>query len=414
MSAALRRLACRMVAPAAVALVLAAAPTRGLRAAEAPADAVARGAYLTRAGNCVSCHTTDRLLAGGGALATSFGTFYPPNLTPDPDTGLGAWSADDFWNALHDGRSRDGHALYPAFPYPNYTRVTRADSDAMYAYLRSVPPVKRANRPHQLAFPYNLRGLLPAWRLLFFSPGEFRPVAGRSAEWNRGAYLVNGLGHCNACHGARNFLGASRVDDPFAGSLMPLGTWYAPPLAFDRGPALSDADRADLADLMRRGVSSRGAVYGPMAAVVRDSLQYLTDADLRAMVAYLESPTDHPGRRWEPARDPYTAGRRLYAKQCESCHGALGDGAAPVYPALAANARVTSPVALNAIRMVLVGGFPPATATNPRPYGMPPFGHALNDDEVAAVVTYIRQSWGNRAGAVTAAEVSRTRGIPGE
>lgn len=393
------------------------AATDPIRVAESRTDspdAIARGAYLTRAGNCISCHTADATLAGGRALATSFGTFYPPNLTPDPETGLGAWSSEDFWTALHFGKSRDGHALYPAFPYADYTRVTRADSDAIYAYLRSVPPVRRANRTHELAFPYNLRVLLPVWRWLFFSPGEFAPVKGRSAEWNRGAYLVNGLGHCNACHGARNFLGASRVDSVFAGALMPSGTWYAPPLALDRGPALSDADRTALVDLLRRGVSARGAVYGPMAAVVRDSLQYLTGEDLRASVAYLESPAERPGRHWEPSRDAYLSGRTLYANHCDNCHGALGNGVPPVYPSLAGNPRVTSPVALNSIRMVLVGGFPPSTSGNPRPYGMPPFGHALNDDDVAAVVTYIRQSWGNRASAVTGAEVARTRGIPSE
>ena len=172
----------------------------------------ARGAYLARAGNCMGCHTAQggQLYAGGRNLAMPFGTFFTPNITPDPETGIGRWSAQNFWRALHDGKSRDGRPLYPAFPYTEYTKVTRDDSDAIFAYLQTLPPVSQRNLPNRIGFPYSFRPLLYVWRALYFKPGVYQPQAVRSAEWNRGAYLVQGLGHCNACHATRNALGAAR------------------------------------------------------------------------------------------------------------------------------------------------------------------------------------------------------------
>ncbi|HEY1226756.1 MAG TPA: cytochrome c, partial [Ramlibacter sp.] len=187
-----------------------------------------RGAYLVRVGNCMACHT-DRggaAWAGGRAIETPFGTVYATNLTPDPKHGLGQWTAADFWRALHHGRSRDGRLLYPAFPYPNYTEVTREDADAMFAYLRTVPAVPRANTPHRLRWPYSTQAALAVWRTLYFRAGVYEPEGTQSAEWNRGAYLVRGLGHCAACHSARNALGASSDMMDLSGGLIPMQNWY--------------------------------------------------------------------------------------------------------------------------------------------------------------------------------------------
>jgi mono/diheme cytochrome c family protein len=377
---------------------------------------IARGAYLARAGDCIACHTVrgGPAYAGGRALDTPFGRLYGPNLTPDRETGIGAWSADDFWNALHNGIGRDGRLLYPAFPYTNYTRVTRADSDALYAYFRSLAPVRQTNRPHELAFPYNQQAVLAGWRLLYFRPQVFAPEAARGAQWNRGAYLVEGLGHCSACHSERNRLGAS--GDTLSGGLIPTIGWYAPSLAAGSQAGMKDWDKAHIVALLGTGVSPRGTATGPMAEVVARSLQHLSQDDLGAMADYLQSlpPADAPAApQGEPAsRQVLDQGRRIYETRCVDCHGEDGRGKAPAYPPLAGNRAVTLTPAVNAIRIVLNGGFPPGTKGNPRPYGMPPYSHELDDAEVAAVLSYARASWGNAAPGVSAAEVNRYRSVP--
>jgi len=251
---------------------------------EAPLSAQAqRGKYLALAGDCVGCHSIrgGQAYAGGLALPTPFGTLYTPNITPDPETGIGHWTADDFWRAMHEGKSIDGSLLYPAFPYTNYTKVTREDSDAMFAFLQAVQPVREPSRPHELRFPYNQRKLLAAWRALYFNQGVYENDAAQSAQWNRGAYLVEGLGHCNACHAARNILGAV-ADDDYAGGLIPIQDWYAPSLSSREETGLGRWEIADIVNLLKTGVSSRSAVYGPMAAVVHFSLQHMTNEDIAA------------------------------------------------------------------------------------------------------------------------------------
>jgi len=401
-------------------------PTKGspssTQVAQTSAEVVARGEYLARLGDCVACHTErgSEPFAGGLAMPTPFGTLYTPNITADPDNGIGKWSADDFWRALHDGRSRDGLLLYPAFPYPSYTKVTRADSDAIYGYLRSVKPSKKKNRPHDMQFPYNQRTLLLAWRALFFEEGVFVAHANESAEWNRGAYLVQGLGHCDACHTSRNFLGATEKDKELAGGLIPLQDWYAPSLTSNREAGLGQWDQDDVIALLRDGISRRGAVFGPMAQVVHDSLQYMTQADARAMAVYLKS-LSQGGIPAEPlqvrpteeqSRLAYEAGAKLYDTHCKACHQPNGTGIPPPYPPLANNQAISMEFAVNPIRMVLFGGFPPSTRKNPRPYGMPPFAYMLSDQEVANILTYMRQSWGNRGSAISAADVARYRTVP--
>jgi len=394
-------------------------PARSREAWAATPDNIARGAYLARAGDCMACHTARGGLpyAGGRALATPFGTVYAPNITPDARTGIGAWTADDFWHALHNGIAPGGRLLYPAFPYPNMTKTTRADADALYAYLRSLAPARQPNRPHDLRFPYDRQIVLAGWRLLYFKPGVYVPQPARGAAWNRGAYLVEGLGHCAACHSPRNGLGATGAR--LSGGMIPTIGWYAPALDAAGEAGLRDWDQAHIVQLLRTGVAPRGAVFGPMAEVVGQSLQYLSDADAGAMAAYLHALPGDPGPR-QPSAPPsdavMKAGRDLYEHHCADCHGADGRGTRiagqPAYPPLAGNGALTMADPVNAIRIVLNGGFPPATAGNPRPFGMPPYSPQLDDAEVAAVVTYVRNSWGNAAPPVTPPEVNRWRAVP--
>ena len=408
-------------------------PGRDIKAAPVTDKAaqLVRGEYLTRAGDCMACHTTrgGKPYAGGRAIRTPFGDIYAPNITPEAETGIGSWSADDFWRALHNGRSKDGSFLYPAFPYTNYTKVTRADSDAMYAYLQTLEPVHQARKEHALRFPYNQRLLLVGWRALYFRPGVFEPVPGESVEWNRGAYLVQGLGHCAACHTVRDVLGGPRSRAVLAGGMMPMQGWYASSLTSSTDTGLGEWEVAHIASLLKTGVSERGAVFGPMAEVVAASLQYLSDEDIGAMATYLKSlpqsasappQDDEPffitpqekARRAQQREQLLSSGAKLYEKHCAECHKADGTGKFPAYPPLAGNRSLQAQIAINPVRIVLNGGYPPSTGGNPRPYGMPPFGHVLNDEEVAAVVSYTRTSWGNQGTLVEPAEVSRYRGVP--
>src|SRR5665811_410898 len=263
--------------------------------ADKTASVVARGEYLAQAGDCVACHTAPggKLFAGGRAMPTPFGTLYTSNVSPDPDTGIGKWTADQFYSMMHTGRSPDGGLLYPAMPFGSYTKITRADSDAIFAFMQSVPPVKQSNKPHDLKFPYNNRSLIIGWRTLFFTEGEYKPDTTKSDDWNRGAYLVQGLGHCAMCHTAINALGGSSESAAFEGGVIPMQNWYAPSLTSNKEAGLGDWSIKDISDLLQSGVSNRGAVYGPMAEVVYDSLQYLTEADTRAMAVYLKSLAEH-------------------------------------------------------------------------------------------------------------------------
>lgn len=374
-----------------------------------------RGRYLALAGNCMACHTSrgGKPYAGGTPVPTPFGVVYGPNLTPDPQTGIGAWSADDFWRALHNGKSRDGTLLYPAFPYTEYTRMTRADADALYAFLRTVEPVNQPNRPAEMEFPYNQRALLAFWRALYFKPGTLQSDAGQSAPWNRGRYLVEGPGHCAACHTPRNSLGATRAAEPLAGGVIPVLDWYAPPLTNDLSIGMGRWQATDIAALLKTGIAAHSTATGPMAEVVRGSTQYLSDDDALAIGVYLKTLPATPAATQRQAASASPAlmdiGGKIYRQQCVQCHQAAGEGAGSAWPALAGNPGVTAPSPVNAIRMVLDGGYAPATAANPRPHGMPPFGQLLNDNDIAALVTYIRNSWGNEAGGVTPLEVKRAR-----
>jgi mono/diheme cytochrome c family protein len=376
-----------------------------------------RGAYLAKVGNCMGCHTAQGgpPYAGGHRLVTSIGTFITPNITPDSETGIGQWNENDLWRALHDGKGRVGTPLYPAFPYTEYTKVTREDSNAIFAYLQSLTPVQQKNTPSQIRFPFNFRPLIYIWRALYFEPGAYQSDSEKNDEWNRGAYLVQGLGHCNACHTTRNPLGASQGGLLGGGQIMG-SNWYAPSLTSLQEASTSDWPIHDIVQLLKTGLSSRAAMAGPMSDVVSQSLQHLKEEDAIAMAAYLKSlPLGDPRSRGvappltEEVDKLLARGGEIYKTLCEDCHGNLGQGRANAYPALAGNRGVTLASPINAIRSILYGGYVPVTASNSRPYGMPPFAQLLHDEEIALVLSYIRNAWGNRGSLVTAIEVDRSR-----
>lgn len=394
---------------------------------------VEHGAYLARIGNCALCHSAagGAAFAGGRAIATPFGAVLSTNITPDPAQGIGLWSADDFWRALHHGKSRDGRRLSPAFPYTSYTLVSRADADALFAYLQTVAPSARANTASPLAWPFNTQAALAVWRALYFWPQTTPPAgaangdgaaqaksaggasADDSARLARGAYLVQGLGHCTACHGARDALGGLLRGKELAGAVLPGVPWYAPSLqSADQAGATSVADTVAL---LQTGTSGQRWVNGPMAEVVLHGTQHLTDADAQAIALYLQTvvqpaapATASPVQR-PLATDTDPRAAQLYADHCADCHGKKGEGQAGAYPALAGNRAVLMTPPNNAVLSVLHGGFAPATAGNPRPFGMPPFLLQLSDADVAAVLTHVRSAWGNQGAPVSALEVQQIR-----
>jgi mono/diheme cytochrome c family protein len=416
----------------------------GINGLKIPTQAdIQRGAYLAKLGNCAACHTArgGAAMAGGKAIHTPFGAVYTSNITPDKTTGIGHWSQQVFYRALHEGRSADGHLLTPAFPYTNYRHVTRQDSDALYAYfMHGVTPVVQANRAHELPFPLNTQVALAVWRVLFFDrsaaqnainkeaayANNIRVTGQNDAQLRRGAYLVHGLGHCSACHAQRNALGATINDQFLGGALMPMQDWYAPSLMARDQAGVQHWPRSDVVVLLKTGVAPSASVAGPMAEVVAKSTQYWYDADLQATAVYLQSLPESPITMRTPARNNpqvLQRGQALFGQHCATCHGEQGQGlqiqstaiqgvgstTAVALPALAGNRAVTMDNTANLVRIILAGGYAPSTAGNPRPYGMPPFVHVLGDDDIAAVTTYIRSAWGNQANAVSAADVVRHR-----
>jgi mono/diheme cytochrome c family protein len=277
-----------------------------------------------------------------------------------------------------------------------------------------VPATAQPNRGHELRWPYSSQAALAVWRALYFRPGTYEADAQRSAQWNRGAYLVQGLGHCSACHTTRNVLGAGDLLD-LSGGLIPMQNWYAPSLTSRSEAGVHDWATDEVVQLLQSGVSARGTVLGPMAEVVLHSTQHLEDADVQAMAIYLKSlPATPGGSDSDPREVPRAAvqaerGAKLYGQHCVDCHGKRGEGVPGAYPPLAGNRTVLMPVTANLVQVVLYGGFPPATKRNPRPYGMPPYALQMNDADVAAVLTYIRSEWGNRAAPVSELDVSRQR-----
>jgi mono/diheme cytochrome c family protein len=379
---------------------------------------ITKGHYLAISGDCMSCHTAQggQPYAGGRMLPTPFGNIPAPNITPDLETGLGNWHFEDFWRALHTGVGRDGELLYPAFSYTSFTKVTREDAIAIFAYLRSLTPINQPAKPLGLRFPYNVRGALTAWRTVYFKPGTYQLDPTQSASWNRGAYLVQGLAHCNECHATRGTWGGIDPRVSLTGGEIPAQNWYAPDLSTQVNGGLQGWNQQDIIDLLKTGQSSKGVAIGPMADVVASSTQYLHDDDVQAIADYLQSlpARPKPMARLGPLNSKSVAdhGGDIYAQRCADCHGKDGRGVPGIYPQLDGNASVLEPTGINAIRAVLLGGFAPLTEGNPRPYSMPPYAQQLNDADVAAVVTYIRQAWSNHASAVREGDVIKYRHTP--
>ncbi len=371
-----------------------------------------KGAYLARIGNCAACHTArgGAAMAGGKRLDTDFGSFYTSNLTPHPSRGIGAWTPEDFWQAMHHGKSRNGRLLYPAFPYTNYTQLKREDTDALLTYLRTLPASDQANRAHEMSWPYSAPWALAMWRWLYFKPApEVRSNTELSAA-ARGSYLVNGLGHCSACHAPRNRLGAITAEQ-LSGAEVPGSGWLAP--AVGSRSRNKRWTQGDLVQYLQQGQSVHGNANGPMAEVVLGSTQYLTDGDARAMAAYLV-----PGTAVGPtvpavlptapeSKNSTGLGSRLYEKHCATCHGAEGQGVIGAYPPLAGNSTVNAATASNLVQITLQGGFAPATAGNPQPFGMPPFQLQLSNQELASLLTFIRGAWENAAAPVSEFDINK-------
>jgi mono/diheme cytochrome c family protein len=365
---------------------------------------VSRGAQLATIGNCHTCHTAEggRSFAGGRPIETPFGTFYGTNITPDPDTGIGGWSEQAFTRALREGLDREGRHLYPVFPYEYYTRLADEDIGALYAYIATREPVHAQNRPHELRAPFNMRALLGAWKAIYFEPGPFRPDAAHDAQWNRGAYLVNGLGHCGACHTPRNMLGAERKAQVFSGGEAE--GWHAPALNA-RSPAPVPWTAEQLAKYLRTGLDDVHAIAaGPMEPVVRN-LARAPEKDVRAIAAYLEALAGPPSverrKKGEAALSQAQAGSRaggrgaeIYAGACAACHDrgreAGSGGALP----LALGTAMTIPTSSNLLHIVLEGIAPPRDGTG---RAMPGFADALTDAQVKDLAAYIRSEFGRAA-----------------
>jgi mono/diheme cytochrome c family protein len=404
-------------AACALALCLAAlASTFAMRPALAvdpqAAGLVARGRYLATAGDCAACHTAPggKPFAGGLAIDTPFGTLVSANITPDRGTGIGTWSDEDFVRSMQHGVAPGETHLYPAMPYPYFTRVSRADLLAIRAWLETLDPVSERIETNRLPFPFRLRASMVVWNGLNFSAGEYQSDPAHSAEWNRGAYLVNGLGHCGACHTPKNLLGGDRSGQPLSGAV--LQGQYATPLDGDVRTGLGGWQIEDIVSYLKTGWGAGQAAAGSMALVVADSTSQLSDPDLRAIAVYLKDLAVPARSAAALAGDSEVmkTGRALYGANCASCHTTSGAGVAGIAPTLAGSAVVQAAAADSLIDVVLNGGQAVATDTAPTAPGMPSFGWLLSDDQIAALLSYVRNDWGNAAGAVSAGEVAVLRG----
>lgn len=396
-----------------------AACTTGAIAAWAAEDSQAfekieRGRYLAVLGDCISCHTAPggKPFAGGAALETPFGALIGPNITPDVATGVGAWSEEDFRRAMHEGIGRGGARLYPAMPYPAYTKVTRDDVSAIWAYLRSLDPVRNEVQPNQLKFPFNVRRpATSAWDLINFQPGVFQPDPAKSNAWNRGAYLVEGLGHCGTCHTPKNITGGDRGSEALQGAL--LQDWYAPDLTEDPRTGIGSWSIEEIVRYLKTGANSYDIASGPMAEAVSNSTSKMTDADLLAIATYLKDRAPRSGRAvtaLAAANPRMVAGQAIYEDRCAACHSHSGAGVPNLFPRLASAPLVQSADPTSLIRVVLIGSRAVATSAAPTAPAMPAFGWNLNDTEVADVLTYVRNTWGNAASAVQPEDVTKLRG----
>ena len=362
------------------------------------------GKYQAVLGDCEGCHGKN--LAGGVALATPFGKLVTPNITPDRETGIGNYTLEDFRKAMKQGVGAGGKLLYPAMPYPYYARMSDGDVAALWSYIRSVKPVRQAQNVNQLRFPFNIRFNLHVWNMLFFRPTPLGANTAKSVAWNRGRYLVEGAAHCGACHAPKNILGADKP--ALTGGL--LQGWYAPDLTSNRGSGLGGWSKADIVEYLQTGRNAHSIASGPMAEAVENSTMKMNDGDLDAIATYLKDmpASGGPGGGVDKRDMQMQAGARVYRVNCAACHGLDGKGS-DLFPPLAGNANVTQALADTAARVVVAGSKAVATPKAPTGPGMPSFAWKLDDAQVANVLTYIRNNWGNSAPAVEAAVAERVR-----
>ena len=380
-------------------------------AGEPSEETIARGKALVTAGDCAGCHTADpaKPFAGGKRIDTPFGGIFAPNLTPDRATGIGGWTDPDFTRALRFGVAPDGSHYYPAFPYSYFTKMTKDDTLAIRAYLATQTAVANRNKPPELRWPLNYRVLMRAWNYLFFRPGLFEPDQSKSAEWNRGGYLVTGLGHCGACHTPKNALGADKREAAFSGGQ--LDGWFAPRLDNAARTGLKSWSVEDITEYLQSGRNARSHSGGPMAEVVVGSTSKMSDADVRAMAVYLKSlPAGPPEAKVTPPSEAeMKEGQAIYAHACIACHEADGSSAPRIYPPLPGNALLQSENPASTLRVILDGAQTVTTPRAPNTGSMPAYAKDLSDAQVAAVTNYIRNSWGNAAPPVTASDVQKAR-----
>jgi mono/diheme cytochrome c family protein len=380
---------------AAIGSLLIVAPSAGAVAQSNP-DLVKRGEYLARAGDCTACHTATggKPFAGGDALASPFGPIYPSNITPDKETGIGSWNDEDFYRAMHNGVGKHGEYLYPAFPYPWFTKISRDDTMALKAYLDSVAPVNAKPPQTKLMFPFDVRLGIGGWNAAFFKPGEFKPDANKPEDWNRGAYLVEGLGHCGDCHTPKGVAMEPLRSKAFTGGAI--DNWFAPNITPDAVQGIGAWSVDDLVAYFKTGVArGKPPAAGPMAQVVRDSLSYLNDSDLRAIATYLKSNPPQKSYKEDPSaafKGPHAPGETIYVSQCSYCHQLNGKGRPGAIPALDGNGVVLAKGPEDVIRVVLGGLLARG------PYApMPAVGAGMSDTDIAAVVDYVRNAWSNAA-----------------
>ena len=363
-------------------------------ASHSPDAQIRRGAYLARAADCMSCHTNskDKPYAGGLALKSAFGIIYGTNITSDKDTGIGTWTKADFERALREGKTKDGSYLYPAMPYTSYTKMTDQDMDALWAFIRTVPAINNTIPKNTLPFPLSVRTGMAVWQEMYLKQGRFTPTAGKDATWNRGAYLVDVLGHCSDCHTPRNVAQGPEMSHRLTGANIE--GWYAPDISSDPSSKLAYWNVKELAKFLKTGATpSNEKVFGPMQEVVHDSLQYLTDADLQAMAVYLKDQATNvtPLKATKASLPGLAAGKVLYQDNCSSCHQSNGKGINATVPSLAGNDSVTAAEPYNVI-MALLEGFKPQDK-----WGAMASFASLSDDQISDVANYVRTAWGNNA-----------------
>ncbi len=409
-------------------LVLGSATFAQAQQAAAPAAPPSdKGEYLARAGDCIACHSVPggKPFAGGLKMGTPLGAIYSTNITPDPETGIGTYTLEDFDRAVRGGIAKDGHRLYPAMPYPSYAKITDGDLRALYDFfMKEVPPVKQANKPSEITGIKSMRWPLAIWDWFFAGKGVYVAKPEHDAAWNRGAYLVEGLGHCGACHTARGWAFQEKaLDDRSALYLQgaELDAWSAPDLRGDVRTGLGGWSQEELATFLKTGHNMKGTAFGSMLDVVNNSTPYLSDDDVNAMAAYLKSLSANAQQTAYAYDDATTTALRngnppqpggaVYLGYCVSCHGADGKGQSPFIPPLAGNPVVLDGNPSSLINLVLNGAEPLVVKGTPDAYRMPQYRVQLTDAQIADVLSFVRGGWGNGAAAVTADQVKTLRPV---